>query len=88
MIRKITVKASLAVLMAASGFAEVIITAEDYAVDSDVVLESAVREIKSAPQDTVNVIGDVFKFAKDETATGSPGCGLAVCLFRGHGSAT
>jgi len=62
-----------AVLMTASGFAEIIITAEDYAVDSDVVLESAVKEIKSAPRDTVNVIGDVIKYTQDETATAAKG---------------
>ena len=62
-----------AVLMTASGFAETIITAEDYAVDSDVVLESAVKEVKSVPRDTVNVIGDVIKYAKDETVTAAKG---------------
>ncbi|MCU0858125.1 MAG: hypothetical protein MUC65_06965, partial [Pontiellaceae bacterium] len=52
-----------------SGNAETLVTARDYAVDSDVVLESAVREIKSIPQDTVNVVGDAVKMVADETVT-------------------
>lgn len=62
-----------ALLLAQSGLAETIITAQDYAVDSDVVLESAVREIKSAPRDTVNVIGDTLKYVADETVTAANG---------------
>ncbi|NOU35974.1 MAG: hypothetical protein HOO88_04315 [Kiritimatiellaceae bacterium] len=58
-----------ALLLIQSAPAETIITAQDYAVDSDVVLESAVREIKSAPRDTVNVVGDTVKFVSDETIT-------------------
>jgi general secretion pathway protein D len=54
-------------LIAAPGFTDVLITAQDNAVDSDVVLESATKEIKSAPQDTINVIGDSIKYVKDET---------------------
>ena len=73
MMRSIIVGVSVAVLTTASGFAETIITAQDYAVDSDVVLESAVREVKSLPSDTVNVIGDVVKFAKDEVVTAADG---------------
>ena len=71
--RSITVGISVAVLMTASGFAETIITAQDYAVDSDVVLESAVKEVKSVPADTVAVVGDVIKFAKDEAVTAANG---------------
>jgi type II secretory pathway component GspD/PulD (secretin) len=56
-----------------SGRAETVVTAQDYAVDSDVVLESAVREIKSAPRDTVNVIGDAVKMVSDETVTAAKG---------------
>lgn len=56
-----------------SGKAETVTTAEDYAVDSDVVLESAVKEIKSAPSDTVNVIGDAVKMVSDETVTAAKG---------------
>jgi len=52
-----------------SGLAETLTTAQDYAVDSDVVLESAVKEVKSAPRDTVNVIGDAVKMVSDETVT-------------------
>jgi general secretion pathway protein D len=62
-----------ALLLAQSGLAETIITAQDYAVDSDVVLESAVREIKSVPQDTVNMVGDSVKFVADETVTAANG---------------
>ena len=71
--RSITVGIIAAGLMTASGFAETIITAEDYAVDSDVVLESAVKEVKSIPRDTVNVVGDVIKYTKDETVTAAKG---------------
>lgn len=60
-------------LIASTGFSEVLTTAQDYAVDSDVVLESAVREIKSAPGDTINVIGDSIKYVKDETITAVTG---------------
>jgi general secretion pathway protein D len=56
-----------------SGIAKTVTTAQDYAVDSDVVLESAVREIKSAPRDTINVVGDVIKMVSDETATAAKG---------------
>ena len=62
-----------AVLFTASGFAETIITAEDYAVDSDVVLESAVKEVQSVPSDTVEMMGDVVKYARDETETAVEG---------------
>ena len=54
------------VLLTASVFAETIITAEDYAVDSDVVLESLVKEVKSVPHDTAEMLGDVVKYARDE----------------------
>ena len=62
-----------ALLLVQSGLAETIITAQDYAVDSDVVLESAVREIKSVPRDTVNVVGDAVKYVSDETITAAKG---------------
>ncbi|MBI9020336.1 MAG: hypothetical protein JEZ10_03670 [Verrucomicrobia bacterium] len=78
--RSRTVGIVAAVLMTASGFAETIITAEDYALDSDVVLESAVKEIKSIPGDTINVAGDVIKYAKDETITTANG---AKAIFAG-----
>jgi len=71
--RTIIIGMSVATLVAASGWAETIITAQDYAVDSDVVLESVVKEVKSLPRDTVNVIGDVIKYAKDETVTAAEG---------------
>lgn len=60
-------------LITACGFSEIIITAQDYAVDSDVVLESAIKEVKSIPRDTVNVIGDGIKYIKDETVTAAKG---------------
>ena len=52
-----------------SGQAETVTTAQLYTADSDVVLESAVREVKSIPQDTVNVVGDAVKMVSDETIT-------------------
>ena len=67
-------------LIASTGFAEVLITAQDYAVDSDVVLESVLREIKSIPQDTVNMIGDSLKYVKDETVNTAKG---AAAVFKG-----
>jgi len=60
-------------LITSTGFAKTILTAQDYAVDSDVVLESAVEEIKSAPRDTVNVIGDGVKYVTDEAVTAAKG---------------
>ena len=62
-----------ALLIASTGFSEVLITAQDYAVDSDVVLESAAREVKAIPVDTVSVVGDLIKFVKDETITAAKG---------------
>ncbi len=52
-----------------SGLAETIMTAQDNAVDSDVVLESVLREVKSAPSDTINVIGDGIKLITGEVTT-------------------
>ncbi|MFA6174549.1 MAG: hypothetical protein WC701_12840 [Kiritimatiellales bacterium] len=52
-----------------NGQAETVTTAQKYTGDSDVVLESAVREVKSIPQDTVNVVGDAVKMVSDETVT-------------------
>jgi general secretion pathway protein D len=62
-----------------SGLAETMITAQDYAVDSDVVLESALKEVKSAPSDTINVIGDTIKYVADETVTATKG---AIAVFK------
>jgi len=64
-----------------SGLSETIITAQDYAVDSDVVLESALKEIKSLPSDTANVIGDGIKAVTDEVVTTAKG---AVAVFKGN----
>jgi hypothetical protein len=44
------------------------------------VLESAVKEIKSVPQDTVNVIGDAVKLVGDETITAVRG---VASVFKG-----
>jgi type II secretory pathway component GspD/PulD (secretin) len=66
-------------LITSTGFTEILITAQDYAVDSDVVLESAVREIKSAPADTINAVGDSIKYLKDETITAA---GAAAAVFQ------
>jgi len=63
----------VALLLIQSGLAEILITAQDYAVDSDVVLETAVKEVKSTPRDTVNVIGDSIKYVSDETVTAAKG---------------
>ena len=52
-----------------NGQAETVTTAQLYTADSDVVLESAVREVKSIPQDTVNIVGDAVKMVSDETIT-------------------
>ena len=62
-----------AVMLVQSAMAETIITAQDYAVDSDVVLESTVKEIKSIPTDTVNLVGDTVKFVADEGVTAANG---------------
>lgn len=70
-----------AVLTTACGFAETIITAQDYAVDSDVVLESAVREVKAIPQDTVNMAGDVIQYTKDEAVAAAEG---VASVFEGE----
>ena len=64
-----------------SGFSETIITAQDYAVDSDVVLESVLREVKSAPRDTVNVVGDGVKLVADEVSTAYNG---VKAVFKGN----
>lgn len=78
--RCITIMISTVLLVTVSGFSETIITAQDYAVDSDVVLESAVREIKSTPRDAINVVGDGLKYVKDETITAAKG---AIAVFSG-----
>ena len=63
-----------AVLLVANlGMTETIISAQDYAVDSDVVLESVVSEVQSIPQDTMNVAGDVVKYVSDEAQTAVDG---------------
>lgn len=57
--------------------AEVLTVAQDRAVDSDVVLESAVREIKDIPEDAVGIIGDGVTFVKDETLSAVHGVAAA-----------
>lgn len=76
--RKLATGITALLYMAAQGsMAETIIVAQDYAVDSDVVLESAIKEIKSAPRDTVNVIGDSAKHVVDESVTTAKGVAAA-----------
>jgi len=60
-----------------NGFSEAVITAQDYAVDSDVFLESIVREIKSVPRD-LNEVGDEIKLEADEAMIAAKG--LAAVL--------
>jgi len=67
--RKAVIGITALLLASLQGQAETLTTAQDYAVDSDVVLESAVREVKSIPQDTINVVGDAVKMVSDETVT-------------------
>lgn len=71
--RSISVLIGAALLITNVGVAETIITAQDYAVDSDVVLESAVDTAKSIPQDAVNVVGDTVKYVADEMVTAKEG---------------
>ena len=76
--RKLAMGITALLYMAAQGsMAETIIVAQDYAIDSDAVLESAVREIKSAPRDTVDVVGDSVKFVTDEAVTTAKGVAAA-----------
>ncbi len=49
------------------------LTVRDYAVHSDVVLESALREVKNIPADTANLVGEAVKFVSDETITTAKG---------------
>lgn len=49
------------------------LTVRDYAVNSDVVLESIVREVKSIPEDTVNLVGDAVTFVNSEVTTTATG---------------
>jgi general secretion pathway protein D len=78
--RSIPVLIGAALLITNHGLAETLITAQDYAVDSDVVLESTVDTVKSIPQDAVNVVGDAVKYAGDEVVTALNG---AAAVFKG-----
>ncbi|MBI9020482.1 MAG: hypothetical protein JEZ10_04415 [Verrucomicrobia bacterium] len=65
---------TLALLMSVSGFAEeTIISKKEHVNNGDVVLESAVQEIKDAPMDAANVVGDTFKFVADEVRSAGRG---------------
>jgi len=75
---------SLVLLVTVPGFSETMITAQDYAVDSDVVLESSAREIKSIPKDTINAVGDTVKFTLDETTTVVNGVNAALAGASAH----
>ena len=57
---------TLALLISTSGFSEVIISTKEHVNNGDVVLESAIQEIKDVPLDTANVLGDTLKFMVDE----------------------
>jgi len=71
--QRIYILISAVVLIASTGFAETLITAQDHAVDSDVVLESAVKDVKAIPQDAVNVAGDTVTFLTDEVHAAAEG---------------
>lgn len=60
-------------LIANTGFTETLVSGREHADNSDVVLESAVTETKAIPQDTVNIAGDVVKFAEDESVNAAKG---------------
>jgi len=71
--QRITARISVAMLIAGTGFSQTIISARGQAQGSDVVLESAVKEVKSIPVDTANVVGDTVQFATDETVNAAQG---------------
>lgn len=53
-------------LVSLAGVPEVLTAAEDYIVGSDVILESAVKEIKSIPSDAVELVGAGINYVTDE----------------------
>ena len=61
--QSISILIGVTLLIVTPGIAETLIPA----VDSDVVLESAVDAVVSAPQDVVNRVGDAVKYVGDET---------------------
>jgi len=71
--RSILTGISVMLLLAQSGLAEMVITAQDHAVESDVVLESALDAVITTPADTVAVVGDTLTFVVDETVTTAKG---------------
>ncbi len=82
--RRIIIGISVAVLVPVSGFAKTLTTA-DHVTDSDVALESAVKEVRSVPADTGAVIGDTVKFVRDETVSTVDGVKAAGDEFRKDG---
>jgi general secretion pathway protein D len=66
--------------MVSAASAEMIMTAQDHAVDSDVVLESVLEAVKSTPRDTVNALGDIVTLVKGETVATANG---VEAVFRG-----
>lgn len=67
MMRSLTTAISATLFLTAhAGFAEAIISPADHAVDSDVVLESAVDEVKAVPRDAIYIIDDAGNFIKKE----------------------
>lgn len=55
-----------AVLTASNVYCQTLMTGRDHAVDSDVVLESAVEEVKATPADAVTAGRTAVKFVDDE----------------------
>jgi type II secretory pathway component GspD/PulD (secretin) len=78
MMRSVISAVSIALLIIPSGSAEILITADDHAVDSDVVLESAVEAVKAGPQDAADVVDDATTFIRDDAETAAAGLQSAV----------
>jgi hypothetical protein len=65
--RSVNVLISAVLVAASSGFAEDSADRGNYPLGSDVVVESAVKEVKSIPHDTVHVIAESVSYVADET---------------------
>jgi general secretion pathway protein D len=69
-------------MMSSNGFAEVAVTPlGQKPIGSDVVVESAVREVKSIPEDTVNLVADTAMIVVDDVSAASRAVASVV-----HGS--
>lgn len=64
--RRMPVLFGAALLISAPGFAENTIATKDYVADPDLVLETAVKEVKAVPADAVNLAKGISEFAQDE----------------------